>query len=286
MVVRDVADQPARNLITFARATREALESVAAPPIAASLLHRAVAASGSASVPEDAASFRAFVDGPLRAELQRSLGAGAVTLVLGRLTQLVTDQPTISSWPPRANGAHQSGSHPVIRTREPFPQEATSAKRPTLPAPAIARAPVPARTDDAPPRRLRPPAATVPAMTAVGPVLPSCVLVVSLDASYVHDVEREIAGRCPVIVIGDAEDLARIAARAGARIVVLVGPLPAIDLPTFVDVAPILPPDTRVVLWGTDERTLQRLTPGLPATHTWIASGSSTTPGAFALSLR
>ncbi len=312
---RAVAEQPVRMVATFARATRAALESVAAPPIATSLLFRAVAASGLSSVPEDIAAFRSFVDGPLRVELQRSLGAGAVTLVVGQLGHALSsaraDAGAIHTAP------HQSGSHPVVRRRDSLlspplsgHEGPISARHPTLPAPSNTtaassrppvatsgsdrvlrgpRSPVPMRTEDAPPdaRRLRPPAVTVPAMARVsGAPLPSCVLVVSLDAALAREVATEIDGRCAVIAIATPSDLARAATRTGDRIVVLVdSTLPAIDLPTLVGLAPILPPDTRIVLWGADERTRARLASQFPATRTWVPSGDSTTPGTFALSI-
>jgi hypothetical protein len=279
-----VAEQPARVLAPFARATREALESVAAGPVATSLLFRALTASSFASVPEDTSGFRAFIDGALRTELQRTLGPAAVTLVLGRLGQVALMNETAtgptSSWPPKSR--HESGSHPVVRTREPFPaQGAPAAKRQTLPAPAMAANEGPARSE----RRLRPPAATLPAMPKMTRPLPSCVLVVSLDKTFVSDVQREVGDRCPVVVVQSPAELARAATHAVSRIVVLVGILPSIDLPTFVGLAPILPADTRIVLWGTDQKTLQRLGTRLPASCDWIASGDSKTPGTFALSI-
>ena len=279
-----VAEQPARVLAPFARATREALESVAAGPVATSLLFRALTTASFASVPEDTAGFRAFIDGALRTELQRMLGPAAVTLVLGRLGQVALMNETAtapigstSSRPP--TGRHESGSHPVVRTHEPFP--APTAKRPTMPAPASTANEGPARSE----RRLRPPAATLPAMQKMTRLLPSSVIVVSLDKTFVSDVQREVGDRCPVVVVQTPAELARAATHAVSRIVVLVGILPSIDLPTFVGLAPILPADTRIVLWGADQKTLQRLGTRLPVSCDWIASGDSKTPGTFALSI-
>ena len=121
---------------------------------------------------------------------------------------------------------------------------------------------------------------------ATGGRAPSCVLVVSLDPALAAQTTAEIAGRCAVVVIATPTDLARAATRAGERIVVIVDTsLSAIDVPTFVGLAPILPADTSIVLWGVDERQHARLVSRYPAARAWVASGDSRTPGAFVLGL-
>ena len=126
---------------------------------------------------------------------------------------------------------------------------------------------------------------TVANMARVRPT-PSCVLVLSLDPSLTAQATSEIAGRCPVLSIGAPADLARVASRSGDRIVVLIDTArPSIELPTFVGLVPILPPTTRVVLWGTDARQHGRLASMFPQASTWIASNASQTPGTFVLDL-
>lgn len=325
-------EQPLRTRGPFARATRDALEAVVAAPVAATLLARAVEASGHGGVPEEVTSFRAFVEGPLGSELQRVLGPGAVAIVLERLGQVLwmatSDVRALSvarDWSRGSGGVtqpHESGSHPKvpkIPSDRPAELEQGAAKRPTMPAPASSppgavapsdrprvapssRPPLPASGSALSPRtppparptlntgivpRVPRAAVTVAAMPRVaGAPMPTAVLVVTLDAALCAQATAELAGRCPLVTITAPVDLARAATRCGDRIVVIVDTtLPSIDLPTFVGLAPILPRDTRVVLWGADERDHARLASRFPTARAWVPSGDSSTPGTLAISL-
>jgi hypothetical protein len=313
-----VAQQPLRSVGPFARATREALESVVAPTVAEPLLARAIAATEGGGVPEEVMRFRDFVEGPLRSELGQLVGPATVALVLERLGQVLwmatSDVRALSvarDWSRGgATSAHESGSHPKIPQRSSDRPEVTSGetRRPTIPVPRSSPptssssdrprpapssrppvAPAPARPTVTSGMTLRTPrnAVTVSAMPRVASTPTATgVLVVTLDAALSAKATSEIAGRCPVLTIGSPVELARAATRSGDRVVVIVDTtLPSIDLPTFAGLAPILPPDTRIVLWGADERVIARLAARFPAARTWVPSGDSTTPGKLALAL-
>jgi hypothetical protein len=325
-----VVEEPQRVLGTFARATRDALESVVAPSVAATILAQALAASGADAVPEEVMPFRVFVESALRDELARRLGPATVALVLERLgnvlwmaTSDVRALNVARSWSGRGGPAkHESGSRPRPNTRsresdQPQP-DASSAKRPTIPVPPSTppdgkppsgrpgssppsvpeasalprppRMPGAPRTEPTSGVSLRVPRAAVtvtsmPRATSMHP-MPTGVLVVTLDPALLERATAELAGRCPVVLISAPVDLARAATRAGDRVVVIVDTtLPSIELATFVGLAPILPPETRVVLWGADERQHARLVSRFPVARSWVPSGESSTPGTFASSL-
>ena len=112
------------------------------------------------------------------------------------------------------------------------------------------------------------------------------VLVITLDPRLVFDTDDGLSGRGRVSRISTAAELAQLASRATAPLVVVVdSALPSIDLPTFAPISGTLPPGTRVVLWGVDERQKQRLAVMFPAAKNWIASGRAASPAEVILDL-
>ncbi len=102
---------------------------------------------------------------------------------------------------------------------------------------------------------------------------PSALIVVSLDPSLAQRLEDATGGRCPLRVVTSPAELARAATRNGDRLVVLVDTLlPAIDLATFVGLAPILPRASRVVLWGMEEAQRRRFAAEHAAAASWSGS--------------
>lgn len=290
--------EPATPNGLFARATREALEGAVAAPVARALLERALRAAALPAVPEDPGSFRWFVEGPLRVELERLLDAGEISAVIERLgdvlwmaTSDIRALGVARSWSRRSAPTETpSGTHARLPSDRPAASHerdsGVSAKRPTIPVPSSsppARLPTIPRVPRSP---LPPPPAGAALRSPRAPTAPSAVLVVSLDPSLAASTSRDVGGRCPVITISTPGDLARAATRSGDRVVVIVDTtLPSIEVPTFAGLAPILPPGTRVVLWGVDERQLARLAAQHPVARDWSASGEAVSPGTFALTL-
>ncbi|MFO0680880.1 MAG: hypothetical protein U0234_02460 [Sandaracinus sp.] len=263
---------PASPLTPFARAIREALEASLTPAVADALLRRALEAAGRPGVPEDVGEFRAFVEGPLSTEMARVLDPAGVSLALARLGDVLwmatSDVRALSvarAWSDRPKRAvtapalvPQSGAHPRLGVREPQP------RRSSMP----------------PPRE----SGVAPAPRAL--FEPTSLLVVTLDRALIAQATNEVGGRVPILAVATPVDLARAVSSAGERPVVLVDTtLPSIDLPTFVGLAPILPPDARVVLWGASPHQLPRLATKFPRMVGWLASGESREPGRLALSL-
>jgi hypothetical protein len=284
----------ARTQSTFAQATREVLETAIAPSIARALLDRAAATSVWGRVPDDASDFRTFVEGPLRIELERLLDPSEIAFVQERLAQVLwtaTGEPRVLGALPRpTSDAHQSGSHPKVAERRPtMPAPASSPPEgvPSIPRPPRSPLPVrPAPMSGVAPRATRL-APTARAMPRAETPWPSCVLVVSRDASLSVHTSAELAGQCAMTVITSPTDLARAATRSGDRVVVVLDAIePSIDIGTFVGLLPILPIDTRVVLVGTDARTRAHLAAQFPVTRTWIPCADGRTPGAFVLGMR
>ncbi len=269
--------QPASTLAPCARAIREALEASLAPSVAEALVRRALVTGGRREVPEEGGELRDFVEGPLSAEMARVLDPAGVSLVVARLGDVLwmatSDVRTLNvarAWSDRSKapgatpaGGMQSGTHPRLGMREPGMRE-PSVRRSSMPPPrdsGVAPAPRPL-------------------------LQPTSVLVVTLDRALIAQATHEVAGRVSVIPVATPVDLARAVSTAGERPVVLVDTtLPSIDLPTFVGLAPILPPDARVVLWGASPHQLPRLAAKFPRMVGWLASGESREPGRLALSL-
>lgn len=290
---RAVPPEPVAPSGVFSRATYEALDGVVPAAVARAVVDRALRAADVGSVPEDVGSFRWFAEGPLRSELGRILGEDEIARVFERLgdvlwmaTSDVRALGVARTWARRSTPTEipSSGTHARIPSDPVSDRDSgVAAKRPTIPAPSSPPAQVPAPR----PRSPVPPAALGLSLRSPRmPAAPTAVLVVSLDPELAAATQQELGGRCPVLTIASPSDLARATTRAGDRVVVLVDTmLPSIEVPTFVGLAPILPPGTRVVLWGADERQLARLTTQHAVARDWLGSGEASSPGAFVLAL-
>lgn len=290
----------------FTRSLREALEAVASADVSERVIESALVAGGRLTVPEDVGPFRAFVEGPLRAIVVQTLGAGEYDVVAERLAHVlrmassaVTPRPARPSLDPAAlplPGVVPSDAAPygagedaerweeepsqiraagAVRERRPSPAATPLARvrhddaRPRVRAEVTApREPAPARSRGAPSETLRPP--------ELGP---SQVVLITLDPLLAADTEARLAQRSRVTVARtSAELLAAIEQAEGSLALVVDAALPAIDLPTVASIAAGLPPATRVVLWGMSERQRDRLAGVFPIARSWIAGGAAASP--------
>lgn len=296
--------EPARPLGSFSRATREVLDLVMPPQVARALLDRALRAASLRDVPEDPIAFRSFLEVTLASELERVLDAAEILQILERLGHLlwtVTRDASALDMASRwslarvpSTGRHRRVGATAVTTAEmQAASERDASKRDTMRPPGSNP---PARTSSSVPPAtratsqsgvsmrapLRPPA--VPAMqpqhkaTIRFAAPPSALIVVSLDPTLAQRLEDATGGRCPLRLVTSPAELARAATRNGDRLVVLVDTLvPAIELPTFAGLAPILPRASRVVLWGMDETQRRRFAAEHPAAESW--SSSAALPG-------
>jgi hypothetical protein len=307
---------PSAPVGPLARALVEALESVAARDQVRSLIRGALLTSRLDVVPEDAATFRRFAHVALRANLERTLGAGTAEIVLEQLEHVVstmspkmvklatgtgdeTDEPSgernVEGLPPFNGpgagtpvGFNPSLAQTLVAKPRPRP-ELANLMRPEVPLEAPVLFPRSTsyesgtREKRALARVTRPSAAGLEEVNAPssGPrALATDVIVVSLDPRVVTDIETRLRGRSRVRgVVTVAELVAAFGAVAGGRIaVVLDTGVPSIDIATFVSLAAMLPAGSHVVLWGTDERHKQRLVHMFPLVAGWVASGAAESP--------
>jgi hypothetical protein len=130
----------------FARAIREALDSLVAPTVREALIHDALQLDGARDIPDDARMVRAFANGPLRTAAERALGMELAASVAEEI--LFTIQPWFdSALPPR----RASAPPPPIIPRDPPRRSATPAPptpRVTFP-PATPRVSEPADATEA-----------------------------------------------------------------------------------------------------------------------------------------
>lgn len=281
----------------FARSVREALESVVSPDAAQGVIATALLAAGRATIPEDAPPFAAFLDGSLRATVVAMLGPEALDIVNARLSHVVRMaqsqvlskrmQETIAP-PPGARADDELWEEDsAIRMTPAGLEAAETGRRSAL---DTARPPEPFRPHDA----ARPAEARVAPGARGGPdtvrpvhlersadparaaaAAPSMVLVLSLDPLLVADVGLQLQSS-RVLAISSMNDLlARATGVAGRVAIVVDTALPTIDVPTVASLAPALPREATIVLWGMSERQKERLVAVFPVCRDWIASGAS-----------
>lgn len=279
------------------------------PQVARALLDRALRATSLRDVPEDPVAYRSFLEVTLAAELERVLDATEIAQILDRLGHVVwtvtRDASALdlaSRWSTGhlpSTGRHRRVGATTVTTsdmeavsdRDALAQRDAFSKKDTIrppgsnpPVRASSSVPAPApRVTSQSGVSVRPPLRP-PAVPGIEPqrkttvrfaAPPSALIVVSLDPSLAQRLEDATGGRCPLRLVTSPAELARAATRNGDRLVVLVDTLlPAIDLATFVGLAPILPRGSRVVLWGLDEAQRRRFTAEHPAAASWSGSAA------------
>lgn len=180
-------------------------------------------------------------------------------------------RPVDAAWTPAARPMDP----PSVHARRPMDPPSASASRPMDP-PSVGggrRSPTLGRIQ---PIAVRSP--SVMEINAAPAAVRGPVLVLSLDASLVKEAEAALTGRREVIRVASRAELVNAIAslRATGFCVLVDTTLPTIELPVFAGLTSLLPPNTRVVLWGGDQRQKKRLVAVFPQASEWIVSGDAT----------
>lgn len=271
----------------FARSLREALESVAAGEMVPRLVSASLELARRGAVPEDAAPFASFVEGPLRTVVVRTLGDASYEVVAERLAHVLLmatsqvrakergdDDRDEASQVRLADAARDARAldEPVDATPLPPPPRIGAQTLGRLIAAPRANAIV--EHDARPIGRPRTQDTVRPPRNA-----PTRVLLATLDPLLVTETEARLAGRSAVFAVGTTVELSAQIAIAGGRVAVVIDTaLPSIDVPSFAALASTFPPGTPVVLWGMSDRQKQRLVTVFPIAESWIASGVAASP--------
>jgi hypothetical protein len=309
----------------FARSVREALESVLSQSAGQLLIVEALRVGALERIPEEVGGFRVFCEGPFRRVVRANVAQASVEQIFERVAHVlwmatsdVTVMETARAWsqpgPNDRDGesgvrnvevgmlgaaATATASEPRQRDSEPDVPSAHEAgplpSRGSHPTPsatlgrmrAVSRASSAVASSEisSPMRDPRSESFELPAHVAHA-VLPSAVLVVSLDTQLVAQIRQGLSQHAPVRAIGAASELVGSLLTSGDRLVVLIDTaLPSIAVPTFAGLIPVLPASTRVVLWGANKRHLLRLNALYPDTARWTVSENAEDPVALLLTL-
>lgn len=295
----------------FARSVREALESVASPELVERVIAMSLVAARRATIPEDAAPFSAYVEGPLRGIVMQLLGYAEYEVVAERLahvlqmaTSQISSRRTTSRTPEkgpddeyweedsqvRLTGAPGSLERPALELdlddpafhlpaptahdRLPVPTRTSSAPRVTAAGRAIARITTPPRPMPAAAASKRPTPVTLRPPSAA----PEHVIVLTLDPLLVAETESRLRGSRILCVDTTGALLTTLASARGRVAIVVDSALPSIDVPTVAALADAFPAGTVVVLWGMSERQKDRLAAMFPVARGWIAGGVAASP--------
>jgi hypothetical protein len=282
-----VTPSPAPPSRLFDRALRESLDGAMSPDRAAAVIGAALTLAELDEIPEEFGAFQHFVQNAMKTTLTAIAGPAASETCVERLSHVLwmasstlrtmapTPEELARELDTREDREEPSGLRPVEMTSARLPTPAPSAppaREPTAPR----RSPTLGRISIA---QVRPPG--VLEVSAPRSLAPVPVLVVSLDQTLARDLEAELGRHRPVTRIGSSAELVKqvTALRAQGFSVLIDAALPSVDLTTFAGLASLLPPGTRVVLWGSDERQKKRLVKVFPQANDWIASNDARTPG-------
>lgn len=272
----------------FERALREALDGAMSIERANAVIAKALERASLAAVPEDLVAFQQFVQGPLTVALASLAGPDAMETVVERLSHVLwMASSTVRSFVPSPRKlattfeteADESSGLRAVDGASDLGAMNRAKERPTDPAPAPER---PAR------RPMSSGAQSIGRMVAprpsvtMGAVLETRVertpargpvLVTSLDAALLAEVEGVLGERRPAAHVRSQADLVRAigSLRTTGFSVIVDTALPSVELPTFVGLSSLLPPGTRVVLWGLDPRQKKRMAMLYPIANDWIA---------------
>jgi hypothetical protein len=293
----------------YARALHEALEGAAGPERAEVVLTTALTYAGLPVVPEDLEAFRRFTEGALLVAVGEHLSPteNEAIFELVRHVLWMATSDVQSRNPPSDAEEKEEGSGQRFVDALPFrmPELPPTPIPDTGSSPAISAeevdtaqlSPVRERRGSVTLGRVARPAAPRGGVIEIGPndspdgtsrrrPVSLEVLVLTLDPQLVFETDNGLDGRGRVTAIGTPAELARWASAATAQLIVVVdSALPSIDLPTFAPISGSLPPGTRIVLWGVDERQKHRLSVMFPAAKDWIASGRAASPAEVILDL-
>lgn len=241
-----VRNAPSGSLIE--RAIAESIDAVAAPRMRAAVVELALRWGRLERVPNRGAEVSEFVNGALYRATEQMLGLEVAEMIKSDLAPMVSmlrDQEVSAvrpSTPPDADS-----DFPEVQVQE-------------------SEAPAPTR------RSQRPWLATMPE-----PITLLNVSVATTDPAAVSDMSRWLAGVALVEPVGDAlavlENLG-----SGCDLVVVDCRRPAVSVETLVTLAPEMPKDSKVVLWGERhdlEQHLAQLGARMPTE--WVCCGPEAT---------
>jgi hypothetical protein len=281
----------------FERALRESLDGAMSPDRTARIVALALTSAGLMDVPEDLGAFQSFVQGSLKSTLLTHAGPAVTETCIERLSHVLwMASSTVRAAAPTPAELATIFDAPIwddesgLRTVDSPPPVPPS--KPSAPADPIMpvsprRSPTLGRIATVQVKQPPPSQPRVSIQEVVGARAPApartAVLVISLDAGFVAETDRELRDVRAVVRIASQAELVRAmtAHRDAGYAVVVDAAMPSVEIGTFAGFASLLPPGTRVVLWGTSAKQKQRLVAVFPQAATWIASGDASSIAAL-----
>lgn len=236
---------PAAGLVE--RAINEAVGAFAAPKMRAAAVELALRWERLDEVPELGPSVRTFIEGALYRAVEQMLGspvADAVQAELAPIVEMVADDE-------------------ISAVRTSRPPDGAESEYPELSVSAVESEPAPVAPEARPSRN-----------TAPEPMVLRRVLVATMDPASVSDVSRWLGGTALVQPVRDALEVLDNLDDRESDMVVVDCRRPAVSVETLLALAPEMPEDSRVVLWGERhdlEHHLSQLGSGMPSG--WICCG-------------
>ncbi|MGE3630897.1 MAG: hypothetical protein AB7P00_13430 [Sandaracinaceae bacterium] len=234
------------------RAVCEAIDAYAAPKVRAAVVELALRWARVSVIPERGPEVREFVEGALVHAAVQMLGAEAGDAIKAEMAPIVSmvaerEISTVrpSTTPPRGQ--------PIIKPESDYPEIEIGHSEP------------PVRTA----RGQRAASPTVP-----GPISFARVLVASMDPASVAELSRWLAGAATVEPVRDALEVLDNLGYGSCGLVIVDCRRPAVSVETLLALAPDMPKDARVVLWGERhdlEQHLARLGVRMPGE--WVCCG-------------
>lgn len=236
------------------RAVREAVDTLAVPKVRDVVLELALRWARLDEVPERGPEVGSFIAGALFHALEQVLGDAAAESVVAQLepmAAMLADEEISSvrpSGPALEEPANEHGEDD-----DEFP-EIRVAVTPDLVAPQVGGRALFA-TDPAP------------------AMLPT-ILVASVDPGGVQELGLALAGSATVEPVGDALAILEHLDRDDTSLVVVDCRRPAVSVETLITLAPELPSDARILLWGERHDLEQHMEGlGIPIPQSWVCCG-------------
>lgn len=249
----------------MAQAVREALSAYASAEVAIRILHRAMHMAQEHEVPVGGRRLRRFLHPHLESAVEFILGqdeASAIVAMLAPMVRLAPDEDEISQ------------VRPSFQVRS--PQQVMAPRGPALPAvPRAAR--LPTGTGRLP---------SLPAFDAVEADLHSdsgggepVVVIASMDCMRIDDLMVGLEGHAVVHEVPDAVVLLEtLETTLASEPIIIVDCLsPSVQPHTMAMLAPELPPEITILLWGADEETRNELYTMAGSRGHWVGCSAAAT---------